>query len=369
MTRIAMVAARYFPYLGGIEAHVHEVAPRLAADGFDVRILTCDLSGELPPVEVVQGIEVRRFHAGPANKDWILSPALYQELAKGGYDLVHVQGVHTGVPPAAMEAARRAGMPYVVTFHTGGYSKPLRNRLRGTQFRALAPLLRRADALIGVSDYEARRFRAYVGSGGPPVDVVRNGGSLPTPDPAVDVVPGRVLSVGRLEKYKGHHRLVAALPLLREWQPDAHVRILGDGPARQELMDLAFSLGVADRVTIDHVPPGDRLAMAREVAAAQVVGLLSDYEAHPVAVMEALTLHRPVLVARTSGLVELEVAGLVRGVPAECGPSVVAHSLDLQMRHPLHVDASTLPTWETCSAELASTYRKVLSRSPGPLVG
>jgi glycosyltransferase involved in cell wall biosynthesis len=346
MTRVAMVSARYFPYLGGIEAHVHEVAPRLEADGFDVSILTCDISGDLPPVEEVQGIEVRRFPAGPADKDWIISPALYQELAKGGYDLVHVQ-----------------------TFHTGGYSKPLRNRLRGTQFRALAPLLRRADALIGVSEYEADRFRTYVGSGGPPVEVVRNGGSLPTPVPAVEVVPGRVLSVGRLEKYKGHHRLVSALPLLRERQPDAHLRILGDGPVRQELMDLAAALGVADRVTIDHVPPGDRLAMAREVAAAQVVGLLSDYEAHPVAVMEALTLNRPVLVARTSGLLELEEAGLVRGVPAECGPSVVAHSLVLQMRHPLPVDISTLPTWESCSAGVATIYRRVLSRSPGSMVG
>jgi len=360
--RIALVAARYFPYLGGIEAHVHEVAPRLAADGFDVTILTCDLGGDLPLVEEVQGIEVRRFLAGPAGKDWMLSPALYRDVAKGGFDLVHVQGIHTGVPPAAMAASRRAGMPYVVTFHTGGYSKPLRNRLRGTQFRALAPLLRRADALIGVSEFEAERFRGFVGPRGPKVEVVRNGGSLPTPEPAAEAVPGRVLSVGRLETYKGHQRLIAALPLLLERQPEAHLRILGDGPARPMLVDLARELGVADRVTIDHVPPGDRLAMAREVAAAQVVALLSDYEAHPVAVMEALTLNRPVLVARTSGLVELEVEGLVRGVPAECGPAVVAHSLDLQMRHPLSVDASTLPTWETCAAGLGSIYRRVLAR-------
>ena len=42
--------------------------------------------------------------------------------------------------------------------------------------------------------------------------------------------------------------------------------------------------------------------------------LLSDYEAHPVAVMEALTAGRPAVVSRTSGLTELEELGWAVGV-------------------------------------------------------
>ncbi|MFN8528578.1 MAG: hypothetical protein U0670_08200 [Anaerolineae bacterium] len=40
--------------------------------------------------------------------------------------------------------------------------------------------------------------------------------------------------------------------------------------------------------------------MSRLLARASLVVLFSEYEAHPVAVMEALSLRRPVLVADTS---------------------------------------------------------------------
>ena len=49
--RVAMVSSRYSPYVGGVESHVHEVAPRIAAKGLDLTVLTTDLTGELPPLE------------------------------------------------------------------------------------------------------------------------------------------------------------------------------------------------------------------------------------------------------------------------------------------------------------------------------
>lgn len=360
-----MITARYYPYLGGIESHVHEVTPRLIDLGYDVDVITCDPSHELAQIEVLDGVRVRRFPAGPRRSDWMLSPGLARHVSRGGYDLAHVQGIHTGVPPAALVAARVARMPTVLTFHTGGYSRPLRNRLRGVQFAAIAPLLRRCTALIGVSEFEARRFRDIVGPNGPDVVVVRNGGSLPAPTQPVVVDPNLVLSVGRLEFYKGHHRLIEALPALRDRRPGARLRILGAGPYREDLLRLAGDRGVADAVDVGQVPPQDRQAMAREVAAAAVVALLSDYEAHPVAVMEALTLNRPVLVARTSGLTELETGGLVRGIPLEAGPAVTAEALLLQMDHPLEIDTASLPTWESCAASLDGIYRRVLSRGAG----
>ena len=179
--RIAMITARYYPYLGGIESHVHEVAPRLNSLGYDIEVITSDPSGDLPEVEVLDRVRVHRFPAGPSRTDWLLSPALARHVARGGYDLAHIQGIHTGVPPAALLAARAGRMPTILTFHTGGYSKPLRNRLRGAQFASLAPLLRRCSALIGVSEFEANRFRAVVGRRAPDVVVIRNGGSLPSP--------------------------------------------------------------------------------------------------------------------------------------------------------------------------------------------
>ena len=56
-----------------------------------------------------------------------------------------------------------------------------------------------------------------------------------------------MLSSGRLERYKGHHRAIEALPLLRSTHPDAHLVILGGGPYEAELRALAERLGVPIR--------------------------------------------------------------------------------------------------------------------------
>src|SRR5689334_15937222 len=67
--RIAMVAARYYPFLGGIETHIHEVGKRMVALGHHVVVLTTDPSGVLPQCEVNDGINVKRVKAWPKNRD------------------------------------------------------------------------------------------------------------------------------------------------------------------------------------------------------------------------------------------------------------------------------------------------------------
>ena len=178
-----------------------------------------------------------------------------------------------------MLAAKRSGIPYLVTFHTGGHSIRHRNALRSTQWRLVGTLLRDAVSLVAVSHFEAATLRAQARLHGKNITVIRNGGTLPKPPAGVTTVPGRIVSSGRLERYKGHHRVIEALPYLMSRIPDAHLVILGHGPYERELHNLASELGVADRVTIAFLPPEDRTAMATALAEANVVAALSDYEA------------------------------------------------------------------------------------------
>ena len=48
-----MVSARYLPFMGGIETHIHEVGSRLVAQGHTVVVLTTDPTWNLPPTETV----------------------------------------------------------------------------------------------------------------------------------------------------------------------------------------------------------------------------------------------------------------------------------------------------------------------------
>ena len=356
-----MLATRCQPEIGGIESHVAEVAGRLVAHGYQLEILTTDRSGHLPRVERTdEGYVIRRFRAYPPSRDWYLSPGLFLAALRAKCDLVHVQGVHTLVPPMAMLAALLRRRPYLLTFHTGGNSSAFREKARSTQWRILAPLLRRADRLIGVSVFEGHRFDEVLGWPPGTVTVIRNGGSLPPVADSVGRVPGRIVSVGRVERYKGHHKAIEALPHLLATHPDAHVQVLGTGPYEPELLALAESLGVRDRVSVEFIPPVDRALMGERMASASVMTLLSDYEAHPVAVMEALTAGTPAVVSRTSGLTELADMGWTVGVAQDATPEETAAAIARQLDEPLLPDPSILPTWETCVAGVADTYDSIM---------
>jgi glycosyltransferase involved in cell wall biosynthesis len=363
--RVLMVSARFLPELGGIETHVHEVARRLSArDGFEITVLATDRTRTLPRREVIDGVTVLRAPAWPRGRDYYLSPQIAAVIGqRDRWDLVHCQGIHTPVPILAMLAARRAGLPYLVTFHTGGHSLRHRNALRSIQWRLAGPLLRDAACLIGVSSFEARALSEQARLRRKPVTVIRNGGTLPRPPAGTAAVPGRITSSGRLEKYKGHHRVIQALPHVMRDIPDAHLVVLGNGPYQSELRELARRLGVGDRVRITQLPPGDRAAMARALAESSVVAALSDYEAHPVAVMEALSVGRPVVGYDIAGIGDLVAQGWVRGVRPGTPAASTARHLVQAMSSPCPVDPATLPTWDSCAERLAQVYLE-LSGSP-----
>jgi glycosyltransferase involved in cell wall biosynthesis len=365
--RVLVVAACYLPYVGGLETHVYEVGRRLACAGIDVTILTTDVSGRLPIVEESEGMHIRRVRAWPANKDYYFAPAIYRVITGGRWDLVHCQGYHNLVPPLAMLAAWRANIPFVLSFHSGGDVTRLRKALRWLQWMMLRPLLLQARKLIAVSEFEAGFFREQLRLPAERFAIIPNGAAhLPEvpAEAATNEASNQplIVSIGRLERYKGHQRLIAALPKVLEQVPDARLRIVGIGPYESTLQKMARRLGVAERVDIRAVPPGDGRGMASLLARANLVTLLSEHEAQGLAVMEALTLKRPVLVAGTSALQGLADRGLARAVPLESTPEEVATAVVSQLRQPLVPQNIALPTWDACAANLLALYQEIAWR-------
>jgi glycogen synthase len=358
-----MATARYFPYMGGTESHVYEVGRRLAHAGVDLTVLTTDPSGQLPRAEESEGVQIRRVRAWPAQQDYYFAPSVYRTIVRGNWNIIHCQGIHTLVAPLAMLAAWRARIPYVVTFHTGGHSAGWRNALRGIQWRTLRPLLARAERLIAVSQFEVDLFQSKLSLPRERFALIPNGSHLPKPSVGVKPSPDRlIISVGRLERYKGHHRMITALPQVLEQYPDVRLIVLGTGPYESELRRIAQDCQVAERVEFRSVPAGNREEMASLLSQATLVVLFSEYEAHPVAVMEALALGRPVLVADTSGLRELAERRLVRAIPLDSQPGEIASAVIAQLRDPLVPESVQLPTWDDCTGKLLSEYHGICER-------
>jgi glycosyltransferase involved in cell wall biosynthesis len=359
--RVAVVAANQFPHIGGIEAHVDEVNSRLARAGWEITSIAADATGLLPPIDTGRGYPVHRHRAYPRQRDWTFSPGIALEVLRGRFDLVHCQGVHTAVPPLAMLAAYVSRTPYVVTFHTGGHSSALRNRSRKTQWMLLGPLLRRAAALIAVCEWEVDLFARELGLPRDAFTVIRNGAeplrSELTPEERERPDELLILSIGRLERYKGHGRAIAAMPYLLARRP-ARLVIVGRGPYETSLRSQVDALGLAGSVEFAYFPSTRRSELAALVGSADAAVLLSDYEAHPVAVMEALSVKCPVLVAETSGLTELARAGWVESVRVSAPPTEVADAIErtAASRPP----DLALPTWDDCARDVASVYDRAL---------
>jgi glycosyltransferase involved in cell wall biosynthesis len=358
---IVMVAARYYPFLGGIETHIHEVGTRMAALGHQVTVLTTDPTGALPSKEDVCGMRIKRVRAWPKNRDYYFSPGLYRQLSQGQWDIIHFQGYHTFAVPIGLLAAVRRDVPFVLTFHSGGHSSPLRNALRRPQHAMLAHLVARASRLIAVSRYEAEFFSRRMRLDHARFAVVPNGASLPPPSTRSGHDRNLVVSIGRLERYKGHHRVIAAFPELLRRVPEARLQIVGSGPYERELRGLVRILGLEERVAIGAIASADRQSLSDLLASAGLVVLLSEYEAHPVAIMEALSLRRRALVGDTSGLRELAELGLCRSIPLDASPSAVAGAMAEELESEHQVPDFALPDWNACARQLLGIYESVLN--------
>ena len=357
-----MPTPRYLPHLGGVERYVATLSRGLVERGVRVTVLTTDPLRTEPPHELVDDVEILRVPAYPRSRDYYFAPELYRIVQGGTWDLVHVQSYSTLAAPLAMLAARRAHVPYVLTFHS--------SRLRRSQWAVLRPLLARADRLVALARFEIDLYGRALKLPRERFALIRTGVDLPgngAPPPSGDRKAPVIASVGRLERYKGHHRLIEALPEIIRRRPDARIWIAGSGPYEQALKHKARELGVAEQVEIRAVPADDRRAMADELSRVALVVLFSDDETLPLAVLEALALGRPVLVSRTRGLEELADDGLVRAVPRDSGPQEIAAAVVEQLEDPFVPADLDLPTWEECVARHHELYISIVeSATPRP---
>jgi glycosyltransferase involved in cell wall biosynthesis len=363
--RVLQVTPVFEPSVGGVETAVRETTARLGARGVEVEVLTADASRELPRTEVLHGSSVQRVPAWPRGGDQLFAPGIARRVAEGGWDLVHVQCWHTLVAPIAMAAAARARIPYVVTFHAGGHPSALRTALRSTQMQVLRPLLARAAALIATAEWEVERYSELLGIPAGRFVVVPNGATLPEPAEVVREPGTLIVSPGRLERYKGHGRVLEALAHLLEAIPDARLWIAGGGPCEDELRARAAVLGVAGSVEIG--AERDRAVYAGRLRQAALGVLLSDFETHPLAAIEVVGLGVPLLVGEDgAGLSEIVAKGQARGIDNGAEPAVHAAAMAALIADPPPAQTVEVLDWDQVVNRLEELYASVLDRSLAP---
>jgi glycosyltransferase involved in cell wall biosynthesis len=154
-------------------------------------------------------------------------------------------------------------------------------------------------------EQERIRPRRRVHVAHPGVESAPAAGAPPVPAgvPAGAPVVGLV---ARLQRWKGVHVLVEALPRVLGEHPDAHVVVVGgDHPLepgyRDELVALAARLGVADRVHLVGYQADARAWMG----SFDVVVHASDREPFGIVVLEAMAAGKPIVAGAAGGPAEI----------------------------------------------------------------
>ena len=356
--RIAYIVPRYIPHTGGVQTHVAQLARRAAAHGYQVEVLTQDSDRRLPAVEVIDGATVRRFPVWVPGQTYTVAPGLWAYLARyhTRYDVVHAHGYHA-VP--ALEAALAGCRPLVFTPHYHGTGHSHLRRWLHVPYRALgAVIFKRSSRVICVSDAEAALVRRHFPYVAGRVTVIPNGVDVRALRAAAPYPEDRtvILSVGRLEAYKNVHLPIQALAHL-----DATfvLRVIGDGPERPALEDLAARVGLEERVAfLGRV--GDEV-LRRWFRTARVYVSMSGHEACGITLLEGLAAGAGVVAADIPAYREIAASagpGAVALTPLDTTPAALAQAIrgSAARAHNTMLVAN-VPSWDAVAARTMLIYR------------
>lgn len=176
-------------------------------------------------------------------------------------------------------ATRRLGVPVVVAERTYPGAHVI-GRFRAGMRRFT---YRWASVVVAQTAEAAAWIREQTGARR--IEVIANG---LVPELRLQVVPrareSRVLAVGRLSHEKGFDLLLRAWAQIGESRHGWRLRIVGDGPEREPLRQLAHELGIKADIEM----PGQTVDVHTEYQAAPVFVLPSRFEGFPNALIEAL---------------------------------------------------------------------------------
>ena len=271
---------------------------------------------------------------------------------------IHAQFAHVAAD-IAMYAGALSKTPFSFTAHANDLYENawlLREKISRSAFS------------VTISEYNKKYMSAV--SGCPEkIRVVRCGISIKKVDlkKGYDLnQPMRIGTVGRLVEKKGMADLVSAMAILKLQGISVDLEILGDGPLKGELQELARKIGVDNQVFFggafshDHVLGWlcslDAFALACKSSAT------GDVDGIPVSLMEAMAAGVPVVSTQVSGIPEL-VTNNVNGLlvspsrPYELARAIriLAESKNLREDFGRRGRATVLQrfTAEQCAAELA----------------
>lgn len=284
-----------FYVLDGAGKVVASVLGALAASpaGF-VRVIAA--SQRLSPA----GIKTRLTHVAYACEGMRLA----RRMAERGLRHLHVHMANNGAAVAMMARAYDPRIEYSLSIHGSAEffhvdTWTLGAKAEAAKFVRCISHFCRAQVMTWTKPEAWDRFH-----------IVHCGIDPEVYSPRPERAPGRLrlLTVGRLHPIKGYPVLLEACKLLADEGLAFELEMVGDGPMRGRLEEMARNLGLSERVKFaGSVPPDD---IPKHFDRADVMVVSSFMEGVPVVLMEAMAKEMGVVATRVGGIGELVEQGV-----------------------------------------------------------
>ncbi len=306
--RILVHCVYFPPEVGGLESHVYYLCRGLVELGHQVDVVTSRSLPGVPREEVMDGVRVHRTWFPARNPlGWgshaLGSVPLTRSLARNA-EVIHAQAFASVLP--GVMARKASGAPLVTTFHTSHFltraRRPLWRPVLGAMVRASDHVLAASREIAEVAEELAPGMKVEALTNGVETSVFR-----PVPPALPPSKRLRIVVPRRLFPKNGVEFFVRALPgIVRE--VDAEAVLIGDGPERGRLQELARELGVDQRISF--LGKRAHTEMPGLLCSGVLAVIPSLMEATSVAALEAMACGIPVAASNVGGLPEIVDAGV-----------------------------------------------------------
>jgi phosphatidylinositol alpha-1,6-mannosyltransferase len=345
---------------GGIAQYNRDFLGALAGAGF---VGSIDVLPRHVPDTAAPPLGVRQHPARPGRLAYAVS-ALWAALSRP-IDVVFCGHLYMAPLAAVLARLRRARL-VVQTHGIEAWPRPSRPRRAAVEA---------ADLVLAVSRYTRARVLGWAAIAPERARVIPNTvDEVFTPGDGSALrerwnLVGRkvLLTVGRMdarERYKGHDRVIRAMPALLAGGQDVVYVVLGEGDDQPRLQALADELGLADRVRF--MGAIDRGALVQAYRAADLFVMPSTGEGFGIAYLEAMACGTPALGLDVAGASDALAQGeLGRVVPQDNDLGrVIATELDFPRADPDNL--SRIVRRRFGPAAYADRLRPLSSLAPKP---
>jgi rhamnosyl/mannosyltransferase len=348
-----------------METHLADLCTELR-QSIDVRVL---VAGTRRSVEIVAGVPITRLRTISKLASAPICYGMTAAIRASGAEIIHIHWPN----PAAAVAYLRSGHrgPLVVTYH----SDTVRHGFLGACFEPiLHQFLRRSDAILVTSpDYlsssrvlHRHRDRCHVVPLGIPFPKLTRANTdliAKLHDKYGDRI---LLAVGRLVYYKGFKYLIDAMTAI-----DGKLLIVGEGPLRRKLEQLAVERGLKNRVIfLNNVPDTTPYYHACNLF---VLPSVARSEAFGIVQVEAMAAGKPVINTKLDTGVPFVSLNQLTGLTVPPADSnALASAANQLLNNPAllasfgkaaHVRARTLFSVEAMARRTLETYEFVMSQA------